>query len=117
MDEGIVGEMEELVLDGGQDAGHLLRRTSEVIDRKAPQRHGRDAQLGTPLDDLAELVGAEGVGGARIGEALLAGEASVAIEDDADMAWTRPLPHLAEEASLVEVVEEALHVFVEAMTE
>jgi hypothetical protein len=53
-----------------------------------------------------------------VGHALLAGESSIAVEDDADVAWRRSLPYLAKQPALVEVVEKPVHdVSDEAMTE
>src|SRR5262249_61340293 len=79
------GERGKLRFDGGQDSGDLGRRAPEVVRREHPEADGRNADLGAPLEDVVELLGAERVRLAKVGHAPLEGEAAVAVEEDAEM--------------------------------
>src|SRR5262245_2898274 len=103
------GERGELRFDGGQDSGYLRRRPSEVARREHPEADGRNADLGAPLADVVEPLGAERVCLPKVGHAPLEGKAAVAVEDDAEMPGNGAVPYLTEQEPRVEVIEEAAH--------
>src|SRR6266446_1423746 len=95
-DRGVTGKGGQLGLDRGQDARNFGRRPVEIIGGKDPQGHGGDAEIGTPCEDLVELVGAEIVEFSRLGDAQRASVAAIAVEDDADVARRRPASDIAD---------------------
>ena len=64
-------------------------RSSQVVDRSHPKRHGRDSEIEAPSEHVVELLGAEIVGCSGMGEAVLGGVAAVAIKDNPDVARHR----------------------------
>src|SRR5262249_58285194 len=101
------GERGELRFDGGQDSGYLGRRAPEVVRREHPKADGRNADLGAPLEDVVELLGAERVRLAKVGHAPLEGEAAVAVEGDAEMAGNGAVSPLTAQEPRVPVIEAA----------
>src|SRR5262245_48159817 len=54
--ERIVGKRRNLGFDRRKDAGNFRLRSLEVLGRKHPQRHGRDTQIGAPVQDIVRLL-------------------------------------------------------------
>src|SRR5262249_42950397 len=103
------GERGELRFDGGQDSGYLGRRAPEVVRREHPEADGRNADLGAPLEDVVELLGAERVRLARVGHAPLEGEAAVARGGGAAMPGSRGRSPLCAQEARGEGKEGASH--------
>jgi hypothetical protein len=89
VDRRILGQSADLRLDRREDVRDLGLRSSQVVDRAYPKRYGRDSEINAPSEHVVELLRAEIVGCSGMGEAVLAGVASVAIKDDPDMARNR----------------------------
>ena len=106
-DAPVLGEAGELFLDRRKDLGELAGGAEEVLGREHPERERRDPELRTPGEHVVELLGAEAVGEPRVGQAVLAGVAAVAVEDDADVAGDGTAADLTGQAPRVEAVEGA----------
>jgi hypothetical protein len=89
VDRGVLGQSPDLRLDRREDVRDLGLRSSQVVHRTYPKRHGRDSEINAPSGHFVELLGAEIVGCSGMGEAVFAGVASIAIKDDPDMARNR----------------------------
>jgi hypothetical protein len=86
VDRGVLDQSPDLRLDRREDVRDLGRRSSQVVDRAYAKRHGRDSEINASTEQVVELLGAEIVGYPGMGEAVLAGVAPIAVEDDPDMA-------------------------------
>ena len=85
-------------------------RPPQVVDRADPECHGRSRQIGAPSKHVVQLLGAEIVGHTRIGEAMFASVASIAVKNDPDMARNRVRKNLTPQSGFIEPVEETQHV-------
>ena len=109
MNRRVFGQGRDLRLDGREDASDLGLRSFQIVDRADPERHGWDRKIGAPSKHLVQLLGAEIVGQARIGEAVFASVSPIAVQNDPDMARNRVRTNLTPQSGFIEPVEEAKH--------
>src|SRR5262245_37203436 len=99
----------QLRLDRGENARNLVRWALEIVGREHPEADRADPDLGAPLQDLVELLGAQCVCLAQVGHAALERVTAVTVQDDTEMAGNVVAPNLLQETPPIEVVEEAPH--------
>ena len=105
----VLREPNELGFEGREDARDLCRWPPKIVGREHPEADRPDPDFRAPLQHLVELLGPQRVGFAKVGHPALEGVATVAVEDDAEVAGNLPPADLPQEAPPVEIVEEAAH--------
>ena len=105
MDLRIADQGTQLHLQRAQDAGDLLRPARQVVGRAHPQGDCRNRQLATPVQQLVQLPRTLRIDQQRIDHARQAPEATIAVENDADMARRRTLPHLSEQPAPIQRID------------
>ena len=98
------GQVAHGVLDDGEQLSELVGRPAEVVGGQQPQRDDLDAAGGAPAEQVLDLVGAAAMARADVVGARSAGPATVAVEDDADVAGQRCVAERVQQPTLVDAV-------------
>ncbi len=101
----MLDERVELLGHDVEQRRQLAGSPGQVLPRERPERHLADPEVGAPVEQVVDLVGALPVTVAQVSQPGLGRPAAVAVEDDRDVVGNDRLPHLMAEAVGVEPVE------------
>ena len=88
-------------LDGAENARDLLDWTIEVFCRAHPKRNLRHTEVHAPIEHIVELLRSQGINRVRVMHAVSLAVATVAIDDNADVARDRVASNLTDEPVLI----------------
>ena len=109
---GLLGgsEIAHRLLDDREQLRDLGRRPGEVVVRQQPERDDLDARLAAPVEQVGDVVGAGLVPARDVVGAAACGPATVAVEDDPDVARPWCIGEVRDQPALVDAVDQVANV-------